>query len=60
VATAKTIAYGANGYLDLAADLVGDYVEGSLVTVVGSGEKAFHLRVVASPTSDEERKTFRA
>lgn len=50
---------GVSGYLDLAADLVGDYTEGSLVVVVGAGEKAFHLRVVADPTSDEERKTFR-
>jgi hypothetical protein len=58
-AVVSAVVTGANGYLDLTADLVNDYVEGSLVVVVGSGEKAFHLRVVAGPTSNEERKTFR-
>lgn len=58
-AVVSDVVTGANGYLDLASNLINDYVEGSLVVVIGSGEKAFHLRVVASPTSNEERKTFR-
>jgi hypothetical protein len=55
----KTIDTVYSNYILLTSDLANDYAIGDVCLEYGSGEVPFWLRVVASPTTDEELKEFR-
>jgi hypothetical protein len=46
-------------YIELVSDMTNDYVAGDICVQVGTGEAAFHMRVVADSATDEELKEFR-
>jgi hypothetical protein len=61
VSESATIASGGvqSTYIDLTTSLVNDYAVGDFCTVKGSGEVAFWMRPVSTPTTIEELKRLR-